>query len=352
MAMKVMYALLVLVPIAIVMEVGDIGGHSAIFIISGLAMVPLAALLGQATEQAAFYTGPKIGALLNATLGNAAELIITIIALREGLTEVVKASIAGSIIGNILIVLGLSLLFGGLKNGTQRFDAQTAGVNSTMMSLAVVVLCVPAVVALGDSELRPSDHDIEQLSDGMAIVMIVLYGLYLLYTLRGGKTNVTQADESHHATMKLPVAIGILAASTAAIVVMSEILVGALEPTAASWGLSEFFIGIMLVPLIGNIAEHLVAVQVAIQNKMDLSLGIAVGSGLQIATFVTPALVLAGWAMDTPMTLVFNPYELMALIGATLIAVLISVDGKSNWLEGAQLVGLYAVLGLAFYFVP
>src|SRR5687767_3139640 len=159
MAMKVMYALLVLVPIAIVLEFGDIGGHSAIFITSGLAMVPLAALLGQATEQAAHYTGPKIGALLNATLGNAAELIITIIALREGLTEVVKASIAGSIIGNILIVLGLSLLFGGLKNGTQRFDAQTAGVNSTMMSLAVVVLCVPAVIALGDSHLRPSDHD-------------------------------------------------------------------------------------------------------------------------------------------------------------------------------------------------
>jgi len=350
--MKVMYALLVLVPLAIVLEVGNIGGHSAVFITSGLAMVPLAALLGQATEQAAHYTGPKIGALLNATLGNAAELIITIIALREGLTEVVKASIAGSIIGNILIVLGLSLLFGGLKNGTQRFDAQTAGVNSTMMSLAVVVLCVPAVIALGDSHLRPSDHDIERLSDGMAIVMIVLYGLYLLYTLRGGKTNITEADTSHHATMKLPTAIGILVASTAAIVVMSEVLVGALEPTAASWGLSEFFIGIMLVPLIGNIAEHLVAVQVAIQNKMDLSLGIAVGSGLQIATFVTPALVLAGWAMGTPMTLVFNPYELLALIGATLIAVLISVDGRSNWLEGAQLVGLYAVLALAFYFVP
>jgi Ca2+:H+ antiporter len=350
--MKVMYALLALVPIAVVLEVADIGGHSTIFVVSGLAMVPLAALLGQATEQTAHYTGPKIGALLNATLGNAAELIITIIALREGLTEVVKASIAGSIIGNILIVLGLSVLFGGIRNGTQRFDAQTAGVNATMMALAVVALCVPAVVAFGDSEMRPSDHDIERLSDGMAFIMIALYALYLLFTLRGGQANVSATDPSAHASMRLPVAIGVLVAATVAIVVMSEILVGALEPTAASWGLSEFFIGVMLVPLIGNIAEHLVAVQVAIQNKMDLSLGIAVGSGLQIAIFVTPALVLAGWAMGTPMTLVFNGYELMALIGATLIAVLISVDGRSNWLEGAQLVGLYGILAMAFYFVP
>jgi Ca2+:H+ antiporter len=221
-----------------------------------------------------------------------------------------------------------------------------------MMALAVVALCIPAVVSLGESDLRPSDHDVERLSDGMAIVMIVVYALYLLYTLRGGKTNITESDESHKASMKLPVAIGILTVSTIAIVIMSEILVGALEPTAESWGLSEFFIGIMLVPLIGNVAEHLVAVQVAVQNKMDLSIGIAVGSGLQIATFVTPALVLAGWAMGTPMTLVFNSHELMALIGATLIAVLISVDGKSNWLEGAELVALYAILALAFYYVP
>src|SRR5215207_5670891 len=195
MFMRVMYGLLALVPIAILVDVADIGGHSTVFVVSGLAMVPLAALLGRATEEAAHYTGPKIGALLNATLGNAAELIITIIALREGLTEVVKASIAGSIIGNILIVLGLSLLFGGLKHGEQRFDSRTAGVNATMMALAVVALCIPAVVSLGESDLRPSDHDVERLSDGMAIVMIVVYALYLLYTLRGGQTNITESDE-------------------------------------------------------------------------------------------------------------------------------------------------------------
>ena len=349
--MKVIYGLLILVPIVIVLDVADIGSHSVIFTTSALAMIPLAALLGQATEQVAFYTGEKVGGLLNATLGNAAELIITIIALREGLTEVVKASIAGSILGNILFVLGASLLIGGVKNGEQSFDDKTAGVNASMLSLAVAVLIIPAVLALAPPESRPSHHDIERLSDGMAVIMIILYALYLLYTLRNGSSG-TEIAHGGGPTMKLPIAIGILAGATIAIVIMSEILVGALEPTAASWGLSEFFIGIMLVPLIGNIAEHLVAVQMAIQNKMDLSLGIAVGSGLQIATFVTPVLVLAGWAMGTPMTLVFNPYELLALIGATLIAVLISVDGRSNWLEGAQLVGLYAVLALAFYFVP
>lgn len=350
--MKVIYGLLILVPVAIVFEVADIGSHSLVFVTSGLAMVPLAALLGEATDQVAFYTGQKIGGLLNATLGNAAELIITIIALREGLTDVVKASIAGSILGNILLVLGASLLFGGLKNGAQRFDAGSAGVNATMMALAIVVLVIPAVLSLGEPETRPTHRQIEELSDGMAVVMIILYGLYLLFTLRNGNVKTQETGETEEPEMKMPVAIGILAGATIAIVVMSEILVGALEPTAEAWGLSDFFVGILLVPLIGNIAEHLVAVQMAVKDKMDLSLGIAVGSGLQIATFVTPVLVLAGWAMGTPMTLVFNKYELMGLLAAMLIAVLISVDGKSNWLEGAELIALYVIIAFAFYFVP
>ncbi len=351
--MRIWYALLVLVPITLVLEYGGIGGHTLVFVASALALVPLAAVLGRATEEAAVYTGPKIGALLNATLGNAAELIITIVALREGLVEVVKASIAGSIIGNILVVLGLSLLFGGLKNGTQSFDAKAAGTNATMMALAVVALCIPAVFALTGGELRPSGRDIERLSDGLAIVLIVVYALYLVFSLR--QTSPGEREQAHgaHAPgMRLPVALGILAASTIAIVFMSEILVGVLEPTAESWGLSALFVGVMLVPLVGNIAEHLVAVQVAYGNKMDLSLGIAVGSGLQIALFVTPVLVLVGLLLGEPMTLVFNSYELVGLIGAALIAVLISVDGESNWLEGAELVALYLMLGIAFYFVP
>lgn len=224
---KVIYSLLILVPIAVVLDVGDIGGHSTVFVASALAMIPLAAVLGQATEQVAVYTGPRIGGLLNATLGNAAELIITIIALRQGLTEVVKASIAGSIIGNILVVLGLSVLLGGLKNGTQRFDPHIAGVNATMLALAVTALVIPAVISLGDHNLRPSTHDIELLSDGMAVVLMVLYGLYLFYTLRGG--DKSGHEEHHAASMRMPVALGILAGSTVAIVIMSEILVGALE---------------------------------------------------------------------------------------------------------------------------
>lgn len=349
--MKYLYILLIFFPIALVFEIGDIGGHTAVFVTSAVAMVPLAAVLGRATEQAAVYTGPQVGALLNATLGNAAELIITIVALREGLVNVVKASIAGSIIGNILVVLGFSILLGGLKNGVQTFNARDAGVNATMMALAVVALVLPAVFSLGSADGGPSADDIGLLSDWMAVVLIVLYAFYLLFSLRQPGSAGAHAEHGT-ASMRLPVAIGLLAASTIGIVVMSEVLVGAIEPTAEDWGLTELFIGVMLVPLVGNIAEHLVAVQVAYQNKMDLSLGIAVGSGLQIAIFVTPVLVLVGELLNQPMTLVFNSYELMALIGATLIAVLISVDGESNWLEGAELVALYAMIGLAFYFVP
>jgi Ca2+:H+ antiporter len=199
--------------------------------------------------------------------------------------------------------------------------------------------------------VRPSEQNIEFLSDGLAIVLIVVYVLYILFSLRQGSPE-TQTREEHAApTMRLPVALGLMAATTVGIVFMSEVLVGAVEPVAEQWGLSELFIGVMLVPLVGNIAEHIVAVQVAYQNKMDLSLGIAIGSGLQIALFVTPVLVWISVLLGNPMTLVFNGYELAGLIGAALIAVLISVDGESNWLEGAQLLALYLMLGISFYFV-
>jgi Ca2+:H+ antiporter len=349
--MKFLLPLLILVPVALVLEYTHTGGPTAVFLASALSLVPLAGLLGRATEEAAIYTGPKIGALLNATLGNAAELIITIIALRAGLVDLVKASIAGSIIGNILVVLGLALLLGGLKNGTQFFDAKSAGTNATMMGLAVVSLTIPAVFALGAPDVRPTAEDISFISDGLAIVLIVVYALYILFSLRQETPSAEAFAEHAVATMRLPVAIGLMAASTVGIVFMSELLVGAVEPVAEQWGLSELFIGVMLVPLVGNIAEHIVAVQVAYQNKMDLSLGIAVGSGLQIALFVTPLLVGVSLLIGHPMTLVFNSYELAGLIGAAFIAMLISVDGESNWLEGVQLLALYFMLGIAFYFV-
>jgi Ca2+:H+ antiporter len=354
--MKYLYVLLVLVPVALVMDLADIGGHAAVFVTSALGMIPLAALLGQATEEVAVYTGPKIGALLNATLGNAAELIIVIVALNKGLTDVVKASIAGSIIGNILVVLGASILIGGLKNGTQTFDVGVSRINATMMTLAIVAIMIPAIFDRGSHDVHLSRHDIEHLSDGVAVVMIVIYALYLLFTLRGSGDTPDEVvaegrgKEEHSKPMALPVAIGLLAASTIAIVVMSELLVGAIEPTAEDWGLSDLFIGVMLVPLIGNIAEHLVAVRMAMKNQMDLSLGIAVGSSIQVALFVTPVIIFAGIILDKPLTLVFNNFELAALVGSVIIAAFISSDGESNWLEGAQLLAVYAMVGFAFYF--
>jgi Ca2+:H+ antiporter len=257
----------------------------------------------------------------------------------------------------MLVVLGAAILLGGIKHGTQKFDAHIAGVNAAAMSLAVLALIIPAIFALGSPEHRPSDADIVNLSDGTAIVLIVLYGLYLLYTIFGksGSTATTAHGEGEgaHDRRGLWMALGLLAGSTIAIVFMSEILVGALEPTAESWGMSELFVGVMLVPLVGNIAEHLVAVQVAMRNKMDLSIGIAVGSGLQIALFVAPVLVLVSqFVGPDPMSLVFNQFELVALLAAVFITVLVSVDGRTNWLEGAQLLALYLIIGIAFYFVP
>lgn len=349
--MRFVLPMLVLIPVALVLEYAHVGGPTVVFLASALSLIPLAGLLGRATEEAVIYTGPRIGALLNATLGNAAELIITIIALRAGLVDLVKASIAGSIIGNILVVLGLSLLFGGLRNGTQYFDAKTAGTNATMMGLAVVSLSIPAVFRFGPADMRPSEQTVAFLSDGLAVVLIVTYALYLLFSLRHGSPETEVREHSGAPAMKLSTALGLMAATTIGIVFMSELLVGAVEPVAEEWGLSELFIGVMVIPFVGNIAEHIVAVQVAYQNKMDLSLGIAIGSGLQIALFVTPLLVWISVLLGNPMTLVFNSYELAGLIGAALIAVLISVDGESNWLEGAQLIALYLMLGISFYFV-
>jgi Ca2+:H+ antiporter len=266
----------------------------------------------------------------------------------------------------VLLVLGAAVFLGGLKNGPQKFDPRNAGVNASVMSLAVMAMMIPAIFALGNPEHRPSNDDIVKLSDGTAVVLIILYGFYLAYTIfltpdrkasPGGDPEAAVKElaekEGHEGTMRLPLALGLLAGSTIAIVFMSELLVGAIEPTAEAWGLSELFVGVMLVPLVGNIAEHLVAVQVALKNKMDLSIGIAVGSALQIALFVAPVLVLVSqFVGPEPMTLVFNQFELVALVAAILITIMISIDGRSNWLEGIQLISLYTIIGIAFYFVP
>jgi Ca2+:H+ antiporter len=349
--MRFLYALLLLVPITLALEWLD-AADPVIFVVSALALVPLAAVLGRATEQVAIHTGPDVGALLNATFGNAAELIITIVALREGLLNVVKASVAGSIIGNILIVAGASALFGGLKYGTQSFDPKTASTNAGLMGLAVVSLLIPAIFGFGNPSHRPSERDVQHLSVGVALALILAYALYLLYTIRSNAPARAGASSETDQEMGLPVALALLIVSTLAIVVMSEILVGVIEPTAKAWGLTDLFVGVMLVPLVGNVAEHIVAVQAALRNEMDLSLGIAVGSALQIALFVAPVLVLVSHLVGDPLTLAFNQFELTALIAGVFVGLILSTDGESNWLEGAELVILYAIVGIAFYFVP
>jgi Ca2+:H+ antiporter len=344
--------MLVLVPITILLDYFGKGGHSLIFVLSALSLVPLAGVLGSATEETAIYTGPKIGSLLNATLGNMAELIIAFAALREGLHSVVRASIAGSIIGNILIVLGASLLVGGFKNGIQKFDPREASTNATMMTLAVIALVVPGLFYLTQADgMRLTLHHAERLSDGVALIMLIIYAAYLYFTLfQKGVAPKHGARGEEKASMPLWQAVALLVVATIAVVVMSEILVGVIEPTAESWGLSDAFIGLIIIPLVGNVAEHMVAVKAAYNDDMDLSMGIALGSGLQVALFVSPVLVLLGELINKPIPIVFNTWELIALIAAVLLAVAISQDGESNWLEGAQLISVYLILATAFYF--
>jgi Ca2+:H+ antiporter len=346
--MRYFTILLVFVPVSIV---GSVLGWDArlVFFASALGIVPLAWILGEATEELAAHTGPRVGGLLNATLGNAAELIITIFAIREGLLELVKASITGSILGNVLLVLGLSVILGGLRNGTQRFDRTEAGLNATMMTLAIIALIIPSIFG---HAIEVKDHDaVEWLSLGVAVVMIVIYVLSLVY---GFVSSESEAMSKGHAVAawSLRRAAIVLAGSALLVALLSEILVSAVEPVIESMGITEFFLGVILIPLVGNVAEHLVAVQTAWKNHMDLSLAISFGSSMQIALFVAPFLVFLSLAMGHPLTLIFNEFELLALGAAVGIAALISLDGESNWLEGAQLLAVYLIVALAFFFLP
>jgi Ca2+:H+ antiporter len=325
-------------------------GPTWILSLSALMIVPLAGLIGKATEVLAEHTGPRIGGLLNATLGNAAELIITLVAIRAGLVELVKASITGSILGNLLLVLGFAMVCGGLKNGTQSFDRKSVGNHSALLVLAVVALVIPSF--FGQSiQVHPETKQ-EFLSLGVAGIMIVLYILGLIFTLKNRTSPITYPGEKTQIYgMSIRNAILLLLFATSGIAWMSELLVGAVESATTSLGLSEFFLGIILIPIIGNVAEHLVAVQVAIRNKMDLSVEIAVSSSLQIALFVAPLLVFVSLIFGKPLTLLFNPFELLALGTAVVVAVMVSADGESNWLEGAALLAVYLILSLAFFFL-
>jgi Ca2+:H+ antiporter len=302
-------------------------------------------VLGQATESLGHHSGPRIGGVLNATFGNAAELIITIFALSAGLTTVVKASIIGSIIGNVLLVLGASLLLGGLKNGTQSFSASIAGVNASMLAIVAAALALPTIFAATSPGQAPTTLSVE-----VAVVMFVLYILYLLFYLRSPEGGVATGEG--HAPFGRVASLVVLLTSTAAVAYVSEAFVGAIEPLTEEYGISELFVGVILVPIVGNIAEHIVGVQIAYKNNMDFSMAISLGSSIQVALLVTPILVFLGPLLGTPLRLVFTPLELGALAAAVLVTGFIALDGKSNWLEGAMLCGVYVIAALAFFFSP
>ncbi len=331
-----------------------------IFLTSAAAILPLAGWMGTATEEIAVVLGPSLGGLMNATFGNATELIIALVALNAGLVDVVKASLTGSIIGNLLLVMGLSMLLGGLRYKEQEFQPIVARVNASSMNLAVIALLLPTAVNYTSTGIDAIT--IQQLSIAVAFVLIVVYALTLLFSMKthaylydAGVAELTGNDEPLEVEtekINLPLWVGVLLVCTVFVAIESEFLVGTLEEATSKLGLTSLFTGVILLPIVGNAAEHATAVTVAMKNKMDLSLSVAVGSSLQIALFVAPVLVIVGWLSDKPMDLDFNPFEVVAVAVAVLITNSISSDGKSNWLEGTLLLAAYAVLGLAFYFHP
>lgn len=354
--------LLLFVPISIAAHFLE-WGAAVVFITSCIAIIPLAAWMGTATEEIAVVAGPTLGGLLNATFGNATELIIALIALNAGLVSVVKATITGSIIGNLLLVMGLSMLLGGLRFKEQDFQPIVARVNASSMNLAVIAILLPT--AMDATSVGLSEVTIQRLSIAVAVVLILVYGLTLLFSMKThsylfdvgmaemenlAESNLAPEEPEHKPNLWLWV--GVLLVVTLFVAGESELLVDSLEEATSELGLSALFTGVILLPVIGNAAEHATAVTVALKNKMDLSVSVAVGSSMQIALFVAPVLVIAGWLMGKPMDLNFNAFELVAVVVSVLIANSISSDGKSNWLEGTLLLATYLVLGFAFYFHP
>ena len=350
----ILLGLLLFIPISIIAEFAH-WSPLVIFITAGLGIVPLAAWMGMATEEIAVVVGPTLGGLLNATFGNATELIIAIIALRAGLVDVVKASLTGSIIGNLLLVLGFAMLLGGIRYKEQEFQPDAARMNASAMNLAVIAILLPTAAQYTSQGI--GEGPIQHLSVAVAIVLMVVYALSLLFSMKThsylyevGTAEEEEAEPAHKPNLVLWV--GVLLGITILVAIESELLVGSLEEATTSLGLSELFTGVILLPIIGNAAEHATAVTVAMKNKMDLSLSVAMGSSLQIALFVAPVLVVVGWIIGQPMDLNFKPFDLVAVAVAVLITNSISSDGKSNWLEGTLLLAAYSILALAFYFHP
>ncbi len=353
------YLLAPLIPIAVALELAGVNAV-VVFAASALGIIPTAALMGRATEELAARSGPGIGGLLNVTFGNAPELIIALFALGKGLQEVVKASIVGSIIGNILLVMGAAMLAGGIGRDRQTFSKTGAAIQSSMLMLAAAALVMPAIFELVEGKGLPKPAaeavhyggTVEHLSLAVAIVLIITYVLGLVFSLKTHR-DIFNPEYEDEDSWGWSVRTSVIALAIAGVLVgvMSEVLVGSITEASKSVGLSEFFIGVIVVAIVGNAAEHWVAVLVAMKDKMDLAVNIAIGSSGQVALFVAPVLVIASFFIGPyPLALVFNGFELGGILLAILIANYVTNDGESTWFEGVQLLAVYVVFGLAFYF--
>jgi Ca2+:H+ antiporter len=350
--------LLIFVPIAFLLRfVPALSNPATLFIVSALAIIPVAGWIGRATEALAARVGEGLGGLLNATFGNAAELIIASIALSKGLNSVVKASITGSIIGNILLVLGLSALFGGVKHKEQRFNKTGARTSVVSLSMAAIALVIPTVFHLSAVESPGgwSPYAERKLSLGIALVLFVTYICILTFSLRTHKHFFVSAEgelEEKGEHWSRGKAIAILGVATVVVAALSEFLVGTIESIRTAFGVTEVFVGVIVVAIVGNAAEHSTAIIMAMKNKMDLSVGIAVGSSLQIALFVAPFLIFLSYCIGRPMDLEFTSPEIFAMIASIYILFQICGDGETNWIEGVQLLSVYLILGILFFFLP
>ena len=356
----IIYFLLLFVPISVILDLVH-SDHIIIFIISVIALIPLAKLIGDSTEHLATHYGSTLGSLLNVTFGNAAEIIIAVVAINAGLLELVKASITGAILGNIMLIFGLSMIVGGIRQKEQVFSRENAGLQSTMIFLAIIGLAIPTI--LSSTILNPTEFEnqlkIQFLSDALAVLLLSVYIAGIVFTFFTHKylfvsPNIEEENNSHVLNNKhwdKKKAFLMLAISMVGVVVISEILVGSVEETSKHLGFGELFVGAIIIGIVGNAAEHSSAITLARKGKIDLSIGIAAGSGTQIALFVVPILVIFGTILNQPFTLEFTIYELVTLFLAAIILNLIAHDGKSNWFEGIMLTAVYIIIAIGFYFI-
>jgi len=359
---SILYLLLIFAPISLFLDQFD-SNATLIFIVSILALIPLAKLIGDSTEHLASHYGSTVGSLLNVTFGNAAEIIIGIIAINSGLIDLVKASIIGAILGNIMLIFGLSMIVGGFRHKEQSFNRENAGLQSSMIFLSIIGLAIPTLLAITAFQPQSVNGEIkiQLLSDSLAIILLGVYMAGIIFAFVTHKylfTSTEYSNENDNTLSSLSLkhwskkkSFLILGLSMLGVVVVSEVLVGSVEETGERLGFGEMFVGAIIVGIVGNAAEHSSAILLARKGKIDLSIGIAAGSGTQIALFVVPTLVFAGIALGQPFTLEFTIYELVTLFLAAIILNLIAHDGKSNWFEGVMLTAVYIIIALGFYFL-